>query len=55
MGNALLTIKNCRQKPGQSVRELATHLQNQWDDIPWLTEQAMAWDLVNALDPTLRA
>ena len=26
MGNALLAIKNCRQKPGQSVRELATYL-----------------------------
>ena len=56
MGNALLAVKLARQRPGQSVREFAHYLQDQWDDIPTelTNELTQAWDLVNGLQSQLR-
>lgn len=56
IGNALLAVKLARQRPGQSVREFARYLQDQWDDIPaeLSNELTQAWDLVNGLQSQLR-
>ena len=53
-GNALLAVKQASQKQ-VSVRELATILDELWEDIPKLAEEELrAWALVNAFRPDLR-
>ena len=55
-GIALLAIKRAEQEQGQTVRALATVLDEYWEDVPedMATEPIQAWALLNALQSDLR-
>jgi hypothetical protein len=56
MGSALLSLKRVQQRDGQTIRELASYIEELEEDVPELSiEQQRAWTLLNALQPDLRA